>query len=203
MRLQNRSRALTDTPLLSADHDAEDAVAWVLTQSDKFDLSKFSLSGHSAGGNLALATSSLNTSKISSVVCLYPKTNWVGPGKKQPNPNMRSGIVLTPFLTKYFDTSYILNEEDRLNPKASPILQDSNKFPKTVFIATGDADLLYYDGKDFIEKLQRDGHQDAVFLKVEGEGHTFEKHPNCKISEDRKKETYEAMAEAIKRGWGK
>lgn len=182
-----------------SDQDAEDAVAFILTKSD-YDLSRLSIGGHSAGGNLAISASSLFGSKISAVACFYPKVDFTK-RENQPERKQRSGIVLSPFLSYYFGSSYLVNEEDRFNPKCSPILLEASTFPKTVFVTTGNADLLFPEGKAFIQKLKEDGHQDAVFLEIDGEGHAWEKRPNCKESQEKKEEALAGYVEAIKRGW--
>ena len=99
------------------------------------------------------------------------------------------------------DKAYFLKSDDRVNPKASPTLMDLKTFPKTVFISVGDADLLYNESKEFIEKLNKDGHPDAVMLTMEGEGHAFDKEATNEIAQKNVKEFDEAMIEAIKRGW--
>jgi len=107
---------------------------------------------------------------------------------------------LHPFISRYFDASYLLNEEDRSNFKASPCFADTASFPSIVFVTTGDADVLYNEGAKFIEKLKEEGHEDSSFLNLEGEGHGFDKMPRNDLSKKRKKEAYEAVAAAIKRG---
>jgi len=209
------SKPLNSTPPLSSlyslifyslqlsptDHDAEDVVSWVLGQPSRFDLSKVSLGGHSAGGNLAIATSSVFNPKINSVVCAYPRVDFVGPYKKQPVSEMRTGFELTPWLMNLQDDAYLLNSDDKFNPKASPTLMDLKTFPKTVFISAGNADFLYHEGKDFIEKLNKDGHPDAVKSTMEGEGHGFDKVVNNEVTQKNVKEFQDQMMEAIKRGW--
>lgn len=57
----------------------------------------------------------------------------------------------------------------------SPLLAPTSSFPKTVYIATGTGDTLYYDASNLIDKLRSENHPNAHFRPVEGAGHAFEK----------------------------
>lgn len=121
--------------------------------------------------------------------------------KKAPEKHPQA---LPPWASRFFDACYLVKTCDRSDPQLSPVcaslLQDHLCLSRDgpVYIATGTGDTLYNDGKQCIENLKGQGHQNATFRSVPKEGHGFEK-----ALRNRKNafEVFEEMVHLIKASW--
>jgi acetyl esterase/lipase len=168
-------RKAPEHPFPAAVHDAEDVAHYILANPDQYDSSNIFTSGFSAGGNLALViASSLGPERIKGVIGIYPpldrtKTHIA------PEKRMRAGLAISPFISKVFYDSYILPGQSPSDPRISPIGAPTESFPKSVYVACGNADTLYNPCVRFVGRLKEAGHNDAVFVNAEYEGHGFDK----------------------------
>ncbi|PKI83911.1 hypothetical protein MVES1_002113 [Malassezia vespertilionis] len=182
--------------------DAEDAVAWVLASSDKFDTSKFVVGGSSAGGCLALTMSARYSPKIKGCFALYPLTVMLRQPREAPNGYFKSGIILTPriinFLLKTFMASDAQFDDIRLNP----VKESMAKFPENILVACGDADTLYNDSKLFYKKVQAEGspaqRTNIEFLTVPNEAHEFNNFPDTPETDNARVQLYSAAIQKIR-----
>ncbi|KAJ5217164.1 hypothetical protein N7468_010172 [Penicillium chermesinum] len=90
-------RLSPENPFPAAVNDVEDAVRWVLSQPEKFDLSRLSISGFSAGGNLALVASGvlMPPKTFRSVLAFYPGTDLTRIPEEMVAPDP-TGKVIPP-----------------------------------------------------------------------------------------------------------
>jgi acetyl esterase/lipase len=168
-------RKAPEHPFPAAVHDAEDVAHYVLASPDQYDSSNIFTSGFSAGGNLALVTaSSLGPERIKGVIAIYPPLDRTK-SYTAPEKPKRADAALPPFFSKVFRDAYILPEQSRSDPRISPILAPTESFPKSVYVACGNADKAYEPCVRFVERLKDAGHDDAVFVNAEYEGHGFDK----------------------------
>lgn len=186
--------------------DVEDAILYVHAHPELYDVKNVSIGGFSAGGCLALgACVSLGRDKIRAVSCVYPSTDLSRPrdGPKDPrlNPNYRSGRVLSGQVTSLFVRCYLPPGINRKDPIVSPALGEPSRFPDHTFIACGDADTLYFDGKSVIENLQTHGtpaqRQYSRFMSVPDQAHGFDIDPQDRTTELAVEAMYAAAIENI------
>ena len=180
-------------------------VLWVLSQSQRFDTSKVTLGGFSAGANLALSAGwTLGPSRIRGIASIYPPTDFVvrDDTKKLECTKPNSGLALPPWITKFFRVSYIPDPATQnADPRLSPIYAPVESFPRVVYVACGNGDTLFIDGKKFIAHLEKNGHPDAKFTPVLNEAHAWDKlvrHPDSQKSKDL---VYNESFDAIKKSW--
>ncbi|KZP26903.1 alpha/beta-hydrolase [Athelia psychrophila] len=168
-------RKAPEHPFPAALQDIEDVLAYLGAHPDRFDASNIFLSGFSAGGCLALSTSaSLGPNRIKGVVAIYAPLDFTT-RHAAPEKSYLSGMALPGWLCDRFDVSYVLPGQPRDDPRLSPIFAPWNRFPKHVYAACGDGDILYQSNVEWMQKLKDAGHQDATFEKIEREGHGFDK----------------------------
>lgn len=188
----------------SAHDDAEDVVGWVLSQSQRFDVSKVALSGFSAGAALALSTSNVyGPGKISAVSCLYPPINVAPTPPERPEPyEPRSGVHLSPAVVGLFNSSYVPILSTRAEPRFRIRGLDTSRFPNHIFTATGDVDLLHDTAKSYFEELtQAEKSKKITFLSVPREEHAWDKKPLVPESVKARDDAYRQMFENIKAAW--
>lgn len=133
----------------SAYNDCVDLVKWCSSRTDRgWDVNKISIAGRSSGGNLALSVSSTFPDLIKSVVSLYPPTDFRISATderflKSPSQVSRAGMPLTRSMLKLCDQAYVLPGIDREDPRLSVIFGKASSFPQHVWVACGNADILY------------------------------------------------------------
>lgn len=198
-------RKAPEHPYPSAPDDADDVVGWVLSQTSRFDTTKVSLSGFSAGGALALASSNhYGSDNIKSVTVLYPPIDFDKDSSKElpdPLPKFHSGLIMPVKMVDLFNRCYIV-DWDKPRPARMTIGSlDLNRFPKHMFIATGDVDTLYNGARNFADKMNKHGHKDFTFVSVKEEAHAWDKNPLGPESVRSRDDAYRQAFECVKRSW--
>lgn len=208
-----------EAPFPAGLHDAEDVTRWVLSQGDRFDVSRVSLSGYSAGGNLAIVTScTLGPDKIRSVsrtqaaprlsqahvppssqtATFYPMVDRsVTPFEKRA-PDSQP-MWLMAYLFRYFDRCYTVSDEQGSDPRISVTRVAPERFPRTMWIVCGRSDILHDESQLLIKKLKASGHQDATFVGLPHQLHGFDKEGPESVA--MAKEYYAQAADVIARSW--
>ncbi|KAJ5758853.1 hypothetical protein N7520_006009 [Penicillium odoratum] len=150
-------RLAPENPFPAQLHDAEDVVKWVLGQPSVFDCSRISLSGFSSGGNLALSTvsSTFPTDTFHSVLTFYPGTECYRDPGTLVSPQA-GGRPIPPSIMRVFWGCWIPEGVDMRDPRISPGLADSARFPRNVLMITAGYDYLAEESERFAEKLRRD-----------------------------------------------
>lgn len=186
----------------SGHDDAEDVVGWVLSQSERFDVSKVSLSGFSAGAALALATGNFyGPSKIQAVSTLYPPVDFQkAPAQSPAVSKPRSGVHLSPAVVSLFNNSYVPDLSTRAEPRFKIRGLETSRFPNYIFAATGDVDVLYPNAKKFFDELaQIEKDKEIRFVAVPNEEHAWDKNPVVPESVEARDDAYRQMLDNIKR----
>ncbi|TKY90864.1 hypothetical protein EX895_000862 [Sporisorium graminicola] len=194
-------RKAPEYPYPSGHDDAEDVVGWVLSQSQRFDVSRVALSGFSAGAALALYTGNFyGPEKIRAISALYPPVSVAPPPNPKPVPyEPRSGLYLSPGLVKLFNDCYVPILSTRQEPKFRIRGLDTSRYPNRIFIACGDVDLLYPSGKKYFEELaQTEKDKSVTFVSVEKEEHAWDKMPLVPESVKARDDVYRQMLDSIK-----
>lgn len=145
---------------------------------ETYDVRNISVGGSSAGANLSLAAGVSLGERLCAVAAIAPPADFrieSGP-RVAPEKHARA---LPPWASRYFDACYLITAADRSDPRLSPVCASLSKghlaTRGTVFIATGTGDTLYQGGRTCIDNLAKQGHKNAVFRPIPGEGHGFEK----------------------------
>lgn len=188
-------------PFPSGHDDAEDVVAWVLTQSQRFDINKVALSGFSAGAGLALNAGNVHgPGKIRAISCLYPPVDVAPAPPERPTPyEPRSGVHLTPRVVALFNNSYMPDLSTRSLPKFRIRGLDTSRFPNHIFVACGNLDILYPNSKKyFAEVAQVEKSKKVTFVSVDREEHGWDKAPLVPESVKSRDDTYRQMFDNIK-----
>ncbi|CDU23263.1 related to triacylglycerol lipase [Sporisorium scitamineum] len=188
-------------PYPSGHDDAEDVVGWVLSQSQRFDVTKVALSGFSSGAALALNTANFyGPSKIHAISALYPPVDVAHPQPPKPVPyEPRSGLYLSPGAVRLFNNSYMPILATREEPRFRIRGLETSRFPNHIFIACGDVDLLHSTAKKYFDELvQTEKDKSITFVSVEREEHAWDKMPLVPESVKARDDVYRQMFDNIK-----
>ncbi|PKI83912.1 hypothetical protein MVES1_002114 [Malassezia vespertilionis] len=177
----------------AAHQDAEDVLLWVIASMDQFDTSKIVLGGSSAGGNIALNMSVRFYPRIKGCFALYASTMLVvGQRRRAPNPNYKSGVVLSRLGYRLIGAAHFSTYEEYNDLRFNAINADTRMFPDYMLFACGDADSLYSDSKHLFEKVQSEGSKTqrahTEFLTIPNEAHEFNnipRHPDSYVARDK------------------
>lgn len=150
----------------TAAQDALAAYQWVLQNANEIDIDpdNICVAGESAGGYLSSLVSiqarDMSIPLPKAQVLIYPMTDM-----RMNTPSYKTfgkGFILTAKLMQYFIEHYLVNEEDKLNPLASPLLTDNlNGLPPTLLTVAG-FDPLHDEGLALAVKLKSAGNQIEV-----------------------------------------
>ncbi|PWN95303.1 alpha/beta-hydrolase [Tilletiopsis washingtonensis] len=189
-------------PFPAAPNDAEDAVRWVLSKTERFDTSRIALTGFSAGGNLALSVSnSLGPSLISAVATFYAPTNFtLGDGvKRAPEGQPFKPLV---WVFRQFALAYLPKGTRREHPRLSVLFAPPERYPGTVLCICGAMDTLHEDSVRLCKRLQEAGGQDVEFISAPGRRHGWDK-GLTKAAREEARGYYRQVGLAIERSWQK
>ncbi|KAK7911511.1 esterase/lipase [Apiospora marii] len=178
-------RKAPEDPFPAAVHDVEDALRWVASQPDVYDVSRVAVSGFSAGGLLALVASSsfrqtfaasddvLRNVQIPVVVAVYPPVDLSVPAaeRKQVEKPVRP---IPPQMAALFDECYTPDPELRKDPRCSPGRTDPSLFPENVVIITCGGDNCAPEANELAGKL-KDDKRKVVNEVMEEMPHAFDK----------------------------
>lgn len=188
-------RLSPENPFPAAVNDVEDAVRWVLSQPEKFDVSKMSVSGFSSGGNLALVASGVLMPKntFRSVLTFYPGTDFTRTPEEITAPDP-SGKVLPPAIRRLIQNCYIPVGFDAHDPRISPIYADPTHFPARVLVITAARDNMAPEAEDLANIPQKQDGSRVVVKRMEECIHGFDKRAIEGSVHARAKETAYSMA---------
>src|ERR1700761_5362863 len=202
--LDSDYRKSPEYPFPAALEDAEDVIAYILSNPSTFDVNRITVGGFSAGGNIAmsLAATLMGKNQCRGVIGIYANPDVT---RRLPAPGTEfvNGVVIPSWVRKFFYRCLInprtaSRDDLRLSPGLDPSL-----FPKYVFLACGTADNLYVTGEELIRRLkkeQRYGEDEAVWVSVDKEAHGFDKaFKEGSVTEGKVKVMYDAAVETIRR----
>ncbi|MDD9301772.1 MAG: alpha/beta hydrolase [Desulfobacter sp.] len=155
-------RLAPEHPFPGAVEDVYSALEW--TWDNGIDLggdpSKIFLAGDSAGGNLAAVAAiearNLKGPDIAGQILIYPATD-LSILDTDSYQNFAQGYYLTHRYMEKFRAYYLPNPLDRINFKASPLLEPSLKNLAPAMVITAEFDVLRDEGKAYADRLQKAG----------------------------------------------
>lgn len=144
-----------------APEDCYAATQWVAANAAQFhgDASRLALGGDSAGGNLTAVVAQMARDRggppLVFQLLIYPGTDF-----RMNTPSIEEnaeGYFLTKQDMIWFTNHYLNNEEDKLNPLASPLLaKDLHGLPPALVI-TAEYDPLRDEGERYGQRLKEAG----------------------------------------------
>ncbi|KAL2837377.1 Alpha/Beta hydrolase protein [Aspergillus pseudodeflectus] len=169
-------RLAPENPFPAALHDAQDAVQWVLSHPDRFNLQTLSVCGFSAGGNLALVASSylFPPHTFRSVITFYPSVEAFVDPATLVSPDA-GGRPLPKYVVRLFKQCYLQSGEDAYDPRMSPALAEVRNFPRNVLIITAGYDTLAYEAERLADKLRQNPDRRVVSERMEKCDHAWDK----------------------------
>ncbi|KAH7333387.1 Alpha/Beta hydrolase protein [Rhexocercosporidium sp. MPI-PUGE-AT-0058] len=188
-----------ENPFPASPNDVEDAVKYVLSRPEEFDLSHVSIGGFSAGANLSLALSGhvFPAKTFRSVLAFYPPTDAsIDPYTRvQPEPGPTN---IPPWVVSVFNECYFRGQDPK-HPLLSPMYVDAAKFPDNILIITCGQDPLALEGEELAKKL-RDGKRHVVSQRMPGVGHAWDKQVEAGgVAEKLRDQAYALAIEMLRR----
>ena len=205
-------RLAPEHPFPAAFHDAEDVVAWVRSQSEKFDAANVSLSGFSAGANIALAVSSSSPlfagnkeqNVFHTVMSFYGPTDMAleTPHKPQAdNTNYIMRKIFPPF-SRLCHKCLSMGRVDPEDPRISPMFADPRDFPDNVLFITAAQDPFAIEAEKLAETIRQTKGKVAVCSRMDGCAHGWDKEAIRGTSQCQAKNEAYALAVNVLRGKG-
>lgn len=148
----------------------EDALAvyrYAVANAEALDLhpGQIAVGGDSAGGNLAAVTSQLAKAAGDPVpafqLLFYPAVDFSR--RRDSRRLFGQGFVLTSERMDWFEAQYLTGPDDKLDPRASPLLTEDLSGLPPAYLATAGFDPLRDEGEEYARRLREAGV--PVFLR--------------------------------------
>ncbi|KAH8600646.1 putative esterase/lipase [Bisporella sp. PMI_857] len=192
-------RLAPEHPFPASPNDVEDAIKYVLSHPEEYDLAHVSIGGFSAGANMSLALSAhvFPAKTFKSLLAFYPAVDLsADPHKRvQPEP---APTIIPPWIVSVFNECYFKGHDPK-QPLLSPMFIDAAKFPDNILIITCGQDPLALEGEELAKKL-KDGKRHVVSERMPGVGHSWDKRVEAgSVAEKRRDEAYALAIEMLNR----
>jgi len=160
----------------AAVEDSYAATEWIAAHASELgiDRNRIAVGGDSAGGNLSAVISQIARDRrgpqIVYQVLIYPGTDM-----RMTAPSIEEnadGPLLTKASMIWFMGHYLRNEQDKLDPLASPLLSSNLRDLPPAFILTAECDPLRDEGEEYGRGLQQAGVHTEV-IRYAGMPHGF------------------------------
>lgn len=184
-----------EDPFPAAVNDVEDAIKWVLSQSQRFDVTRLTLSGFSAGANLALVAAShlFPQTLFNHVVAFYPATDLATDPENKIAPDP-SGQPIPPSMLRLFRSCYIPDGVDPKEPRISPLFTDATMFPDNLYFITCEKDSLCWEGEELAQNIEKVPGKNIVLRRLAQCDHAWDKFcEDGTVQGDAKHETYSSV----------
>ena len=188
-----------ENPFPASPNDAEDAVKYVLSRPEEYDLTHLSIGGFSAGANMSLTLSGhvFPAKTFRSVLAFYPPTDFSIDPYKRVQPEAAPTNV-PPWIVSVFHECYF-RDQDPEQPLLSPMFIHAAKFPDNILIITCGQDPLAFEGEELAERL-KDGKRHVVAQRIPGVGHGWDKRVKAgSMAEKKRDEAYDLAIEILKK----
>lgn len=142
----------------AAVEDSYAATEWIAAHAGELgiDRNRIAVGGDSAGGNLAAVVSQMARDRqgpqIAFQLLIYPGTDM-----RMTAPSIEEnadGPLLTKASMVWFIGHYLRNEQDKLDPLASPLLSSNLRDLPPAFILTAECDPLRDEGEAYARSLE-------------------------------------------------
>ena len=154
-------RLAPETQFPGAVQDAYAATRWASVRAGlmNIDPGKIAVGGDSAGGNLAAVVAQMaldsRAFKVALQLLIYPMTDQ---SRAYPSYERNaSGYMLTTEALHWFMDNYIPDHQDRLDPRASPMLRPSLKGLPPALVISAEFDPLVDENEAYANRLKEAG----------------------------------------------
>ncbi|KAF2666120.1 alpha/beta-hydrolase [Microthyrium microscopicum] len=159
--------------------DVEDMIQHVLLQPEEYDVQNIVLSGFSSGANLAVAAASnpdITTTPKDTIrpVCAFYLPTKITISQLEKTAPDGSTAQIPPPISNASRAAYTLPGTDLADPRLSVLNAHPSNFPKDIFIATAEKDVLAFEGEELASKLRKAGKR-VVSERFNGVGHGWDK----------------------------
>lgn len=160
----------------AAPHDCYAATQWVASHGAELhiDTTRIAVGGDSAGGNLAAVVAQMARDQggpaLVFQLLIYPATNFTA--ENQSKEENGTGYMLTRQDMNWFSNHYLNNENDYVNPLASPALATHLNGLPPALIVTAEYDPLRDEGEAYGQQLIKAG-VPATISRYNGMIHGF------------------------------
>jgi acetyl esterase len=150
-------------PFPAAPNDAIAALNWAYKNAASLggDPDRIAVGGDSAGGNLSAATTlharDNDGPKLSFQLLIYPAVDMTETGGSRITHG--EGRMLTTEAIDWFEERYLRDDNDRKDPRASPLLASDHSNLPPAFVLTAEYDPLSDEGKAYADALTAAGGQ--------------------------------------------
>lgn len=150
-----------EDPFPASIDDALAAFAWVAEHAGEFggDPSRIAVGGDSAGGNLSAAVAQETLRRgvrgPDFQLLIYPVTDLAE--EYESYETFSDGFYLTRSLMRWFKDNYCTTDEQRLDPRASPLRAGDFSGLPPAFVLTAGYDPLRDEGKAYAQRLLEAG----------------------------------------------
>jgi acetyl esterase/lipase len=165
-----------EIPFPGAVDDCLAATRWVATHGDELGVAGLPLAvgGDSAGGNLAAVVSMLLRDDpdvdVVSQMLVYPVTDLAHESPSYVENG--EGYLLSAAVMRFFVECYTPDVQERLDPRASPLLADDLTGLPTTLVVTAEYDPLRDEGEAYARALQAAGVR-VTLERFDGAVHGF------------------------------
>jgi len=150
-------RLAPESPFPAAVEDCISATQYVLHQAGNLKIHRHlvAVGGDSAGGNLAAVVALAMKQAVAFQLLIYPATDQ----RMQSASLARNGegYLLTRTMMDKFRANYLPRREDHADWRASPLLAKDLAGVAPAFVLTAGFDPLLDEGRDYAERLAREG----------------------------------------------
>ncbi|KAJ5492525.1 hypothetical protein N7539_001271 [Penicillium diatomitis] len=178
-------RLAPEDPFPAAVNDAEDAVAWVQSLPDQFDVERISLSGFSAGANIALALSctysrprrNQDDNVFRTVISFYGCVDMSVPTTKKTVVDRSNFVMrsLFPIFSHLCHKCLGFSAADTKNPRLSPTYAESVAFPDNVLIITAAQCPFTIEAEALADKIRNGGGKHVLSKRMDDCTHGWDK----------------------------
>lgn len=172
-------RLAPENPFPAAVDDAWAALRWVAEHAAEIggDPARIAVGGDSAGGNLAAVLAVMARDAggpaLGLQLLVYPAVDSRA-DQTERYPSLTEngeGYVLTLATMQWFATNYLPDDDDRLDPRASPLLTPDLSGLAPAHVVTLELDPLRDEGQAYVDALRAAGN-DVTHAYYEGTVHT-------------------------------
>lgn len=192
-------RLAPECPWPAAPEDAEDVIAWVQSQTERFLPERISLSGFSAGANLVLGASAYTfpSGSFERIICFYPPCDLSLPTASKVAPD-HSGRPIPAWIADVFNSAYDPSGKNRKEPTLSPAYAAVERFPKKCLFVTCAQDSLCDEAEELAQRLSQCPERAVVVRRMQDCGHAWDKtaQPGS-IQDERKQEAYQTVVDYL------
>ncbi|KAK0546541.1 hypothetical protein OC845_004552 [Tilletia horrida] len=155
-----------------------------------------------------LAPNGIPRISIAAIACAYPATDLRPEGERESvrEPLTKidksgGGGVLPKGFTQFLMKAYLTDLKFAYDKRASVTLIEQEELPRHIYIAAGEADSLFPEARQFIDKLNAQGHPDARLFDAGAEGHGFDIGPKKLLAKLHTDAFHLHVLDTILRGW--